>query len=424
MNDFVVPYQGQGSMFDEQDIAAVTALLRSDKHLSSGVERAAFEAEFARYVGAPHAVSVTSCTMALQLATQLLDLRPGDEVIASPLTFQATVAPLLGREVTVRFADIDADSLGLSPASAAGLIGPRTRAVYVTHYGGLAADLGGLRELTSAHRLALVEDCAHALGTRYRGRHAGTVGDIGCWSFHSLKNMSTLGQGGMVTTADGGWDSRLRRIGAIEPDADFAPSAAQATFGPCQPPGVDDPERHCKNAYTHDCTAVRAGGSNAIMSEPAAAVGRTQLHKLPRFVERRRAIAGYLNERLSRLPGVRVHEDLPGREHSYHLYTFRLENAPTGQRDELVRRLHHEYGVEIILRYFPLHLLPEWRFHGGAYGQAPVAERVWFNELVNLPMYPAMRDWQVEYLADAVTAALRDVTGTHRATKVAEEVAS
>ncbi len=187
MTEFVVPYHGQGSIFDETDVAAVTNLLLSGKHLSSGTERSAFEQEFAGSVGACHAVSVTSCTMALELATYLLDLRPGDEVIASPLTFQATVAPLLTRRVTVRFADIDPESLALDPASVQRLIGPSTRAVYVTHYGGLAADLDRLRELADAHGIALLEDCAHALGTLYHGRSVGTIGDVGCWSFHSLK---------------------------------------------------------------------------------------------------------------------------------------------------------------------------------------------------------------------------------------------
>ncbi|WP_327000850.1 DegT/DnrJ/EryC1/StrS family aminotransferase [Dactylosporangium sp. NBC_01737] len=402
MNDFVVPYHGQGSIFDDDDIAAVTTLLRSDRHLSSGVERAAFETEFARATGAPYAVSVTSCTMALDLATHLLDLQPGDEVIASPLTFQATVTALLGRQVTVRFADIEPDSLALDPRSVHRLIGPRTRAVYVTHYGGLAADLDALRAVTDAGGVALVEDCAHALGTRYQGRPVGTVGDIGCWSFHSLKNMSTMGQGGMLTTARPGWHDTLRRIGSIEPDADFTPRRTTAGFGAYAAPQPGDPERHAKNAYTHDCTAVRCGGSNAIMSEPAAAVGRTQLAKLPAFVARRRQLAGYLNERLGALPGVRVHGDLPGREHSYHLYTFRLDGAGPGARDALIRRLHHQHGIEIILRYFPLHLLPEWRALGGELGQAPVAERIWFNELVNLPIYPAMQDWQVEHMADAI----------------------
>ncbi|GAA0467702.1 spore coat protein [Paractinoplanes deccanensis] len=414
MTEFVVPYHGQGSIFDETDIAAVAGLLRSDKHLSSGFERRAFEQEFADDVGAGHAVSVTSCTMALELATHLLDLRPGDEVIASPLTFQATVSPLLTRGITVRFADVDPESLALDPAGVLRQITPRTRAVYITHYGGLAADLDRLRALADAHDIALVEDCAHALGTRYRGRGVGTIGDVGCWSFHSLKNMSTLGQGGMVTTGSAEWAGRLRRVSSIEPDADFTARPAPTAFGAHESPLPDDPERHCKNAYTHDCGTVRAGGTNAIMSEPAAAVGRTQLAKLPSFVARRRGLAGYLNERLGALPGVRVHGDLPEREHSYHLYTIRLEGAAPGVRDELIRRLHHEHRVEIILRYFPLHLLPEWRARGGAYGQAPVAERIWFQELINLPIYPAMRDSQVEYVADAVTTALRDVTAGSR----------
>ncbi len=414
MTEFVVPYHGQGSIFDETDVAAVTNLLLSGKHLSSGTERSAFEQEFAGSVGACHAVSVTSCTMALELATYLLDLRPGDEVIASPLTFQATVAPLLTRRVTVRFADIDPESLALDPASVQRLIGPSTRAVYVTHYGGLAADLDRLRELADAHGIALLEDCAHALGTLYHGRSVGTIGDVGCWSFHSLKNMSTMGQGGMLTTGSSAWAGTLRRVSGIEPDADFTERATPIIFGGHKPPLPDDPERHCKNAYTHDCGTVRAGGSNAIMSEPAAAVGRTQLAKLPSFVARRRKLAGYLNERLGALPGVRVQGDLPDREHSYHLYTIRLEGARPGQRDELIRRLHHEYKIEIILRYFPLHLLPEWRAQGGAYGQAPVAERVWFEELVNLPIYPAMLDSQVEYVADAVSTALREVIAGQR----------
>lgn len=405
-SSFVVPYAGQGSVFDAVDVAAVSRLLLSEKHLSSGQERGAFEAEFAASVGAAHAVSVTSCTMALELATHLFDLGEGDEVIVSPLTFQATATPLLGRPVAVRFGDVDEGSLALSADTVEPLIGPRTRAIYVTHYGGLAADLGPLVELARAHELLLLEDCAHALGTLYRGQPVGTLGDVGCWSFHSLKNMSTLGQGGMVTTADPSWALRLRRLRAMEPDADFVPRDEPLRLGDYDPPRPGDPERHAKNAYTHDCTRLRGGGMNAIMAEPSAAVGRTQLRKLPAFVARRRHLAGRLNERLGAIPGIRPHGDMPTSQHAYHLYTFRLVDAAPGERDELIRRLHHEHGVEIVLRYFPLHLLPEWRSRGGAFGQAAVAERIWFNELVNLPLYPALTDWQIEYLADAVEASL------------------
>ncbi|MFF8959591.1 DegT/DnrJ/EryC1/StrS family aminotransferase [Streptomyces sp. NPDC014894] len=407
MTDFVVPYLGQGSEFDESDIDAVTSLLRSRRHLSSGEERGAFEAEFAAAVGAEHAVATTSCTMALHLTVRLLGLRPGDEVIASPLTFQATVAPLLGREVTVRFADIDEDTLGLSPAAVEALLTPRTRAVLLTHYGGLAARPRRIAELAKAHGAALVEDCAHALGSLDEGVPLGTSGTAGCWSFHSLKNISTLGQGGMVTTGSAELARTLRRIREMDPDADFVARDGAPDFGPA--PGPDAPERHAKNAYSHDCVAVRTGGLNAVMSEPAAAVGRTQLRRLPSFVARRREVADRLNARLGALPGVSVHGDLPGSAHCYHLYTFRVTGLPPGGRDELVRRLHHRYGIEIVLRYFPLHLLPEWRLRGGRYGQCPVAERVWFSELVNLPLYPSLTERQTSYMADAVERTVEDL---------------
>lgn len=406
---FMIPYRGQGSTFDETDIEAATRLLRSGHHLSSGVERTLFEEEFAGHTGAAHAVTTTSCTMALELSTHLLGLSPGDEVIASPLTFQATVAPLLSRNVVVRFADISPLTLGLDVDSATQLISARTRALYVTHYGGLPADLDALADLAAAHGVALVEDCAHALGARYRGRRTGTMGDLGCWSFHSLKNISTLGQGGMVTTKRDDWAHRLRRITQMEPDADYQLRDRPVGFGPHSVPRPDDPERHAKNAYTHDCLAIRMGGLNSVLSEPAAAVGRTQLRRLPAFIRRRRQIAHYLNERLAALPGVLPHHDLRDSEHAYHLYTFRLLDAEPGLRDALVRRLQHHYGIEIVLRYFPLHLLPEWRARGGHYGQAPVAERIWFRELVNLPIYPTLTDREVTYMADAVECALAEV---------------
>jgi dTDP-4-amino-4,6-dideoxygalactose transaminase len=202
MTGYRVPQHGQGSGFDERDIAAVAALLRSGAHLSDGRQVAAFEREYAAYTGAPEAIAVTSCTMALELVTRVLDLRPGDEVIATPLTFQATTAALLGLDVRVRFADVDPDTLCLDPDRVAALVTPRTRAVYTTHYGGLCGGVRELRALTERHRIVLVEDCAHALGAAVDGRSAGCWGDFGCWSFHSLKNISTLGQGGMVTTRD------------------------------------------------------------------------------------------------------------------------------------------------------------------------------------------------------------------------------
>ncbi|HEX5116505.1 MAG TPA: DegT/DnrJ/EryC1/StrS family aminotransferase [Pseudonocardiaceae bacterium] len=406
-----VPQTGQGSGYDDADIAAVVDLLRSPAHLSDGHQVALFERDFATRIGARDAVAVTSCTMALELVTRVLDLRAGDEVIATPLTFQATTAALLGLPVRVRFADIDPDTLCLDPAAVARLITPRTRAIYTTHYAGLC---GGIRELASLaqqHDITLVEDCAHALGASADDKAAGSWGDFGCWSFHSLKNISTLGQGGMVTTRDPERAERIRALRAMNPDARFVPRHRSMSFGRYGTPTLPRPVTHEKNAYTHDCASIRGSGLNATMSEPAAAVGRTQLARLPDLLERRRMLAGLLDRGLADVSGVRVLPVPPGHEHARHLYPVLLD-GPTPARDDVARRLE-ALGVEIVLRYFPLHLLPEWRAKGCRLGTAPVAERLWFTRLLNLPLSPQLSIDQIEYVVAAVRSALQPEQ-THR----------
>lgn len=402
---YVVPYAGQGSVFGTDDLAAIEALFRSGAHLAGSVERDAFEAEFAAAVGVPQAVSTTSCTVALQLATHFVGLRPGEEVIATPLTYQATLNALLTLPVKVTFCDIDPDTLCLDAACLAELISPRTRAVFLTHYGGLMADVAAIADLTREHGAFLVEDCAHALGAADRNAHAGTIGDAGCWSFQSLKNISTLGQGGMLTLRSAEHAALARRLRAGEPDADFEACVASLRFGHHEAPAPGGPIAHDKNAWTHQCTTIRAAGTNAMMSEPAAAVGRTQLRKLDAFVERRRSIAKRFDEALEDIPGVRPQLEPAGQRHAYHLYTAFVEERSGFSRDALARRLEAD-GVEVILRYFPLHLLPEWRLRGGRYGACPVAERVWFDQLLNLPIYPTMTDEHVDHVVGALRRAV------------------
>jgi perosamine synthetase len=397
---YKVPYKGQGSEFGQEELDSLSDILLSGRHLSDGTEREAFETEFAAHLSVPHVRTVTSCTVALGFATYLCDLKEADEVITSPLTFQSTAAALLHLPVKVLFADIDPLTLCLDPDSLEQLVTPRTRAIFVTHYGGRIAPMPEIVSIADAVDAMVVEDCAHALGSTEFGKPP-HLGHISTWSFHSLKNISTLGQGGALGFHDSKFDEIIRRIRAMEPDARFAPKERPSTFGPhSKAPPV---ESHSKNAYTADCTEIRHGGTNALMSDPAAAVGRVQLRKLGNLVDRRRSIAQRLDQVLRTVPGVRLISDVPMSRSSYHLYTFLVE--PDIDRNAVVRRLESA-GVEIILRYFPLHLLPEWRKRGSRYGDCPVTETVWFSQLVNLPIYPTMTDEQVDFMANATVDAI------------------
>lgn len=394
----------KGSRFDEEEVEAVRAMLISDGHLADATVCARFEAELRDYLGAVDVVVTSSCTMALELVTRYLGLGAGDQVVAAPLTYLATTASLLDRGCQISWCDIDDDTLSMSPRRLRELSSPDIKAVYLTHYGGDIARIDEICALARASGAVVVEDCAHALGTTWHGRAAGTFGDFGCFSFHSLKNMSTLGTGGAIATTSTQVAASLRRLRHVETHADLV--ARQDVFGAdsiARPLPVG--EGHEGQAFTHDCLKILRGGTNAVMSDVAAAAGRIQLRKLPGFLAARTATAARLDAELGKLPGIQTLPARAGVRHAHHLYTFLAETRRL--RDAILWKLQ-QGGVEVVQRYFPLHLLPEYRLAGGSLGQCPTAERVWFERLVNLPIHPWLTSTDFDYLAALVRAAVAE----------------
>ena len=189
-----------GSTFNEEEIDAIRRVLASGDTLTRGSEVELFEKEFATYCNAKNAVSVNSCGAALRIATQVLNLSSKDEIICQANAFWVTIVHLLERGVKIKCADIDPYSLNIDPSKIEPLITSKTKAIYIMHHGGNPADLDPIREITEEHGLVLVEDAAHAIGAEYKDRKIGSDSDIACFSFSTLKNMSTLGEGGMFVT--------------------------------------------------------------------------------------------------------------------------------------------------------------------------------------------------------------------------------
>lgn len=395
--EYEVPYPRLGSFLGAEEIGVLGEVLASGEQLSQGRWRDRFEQAFREFVGSRHALSVTSGTVALEIAISLLDLRPGDEVVATPQTYQATVQALLGLPVTVRFCDVDSNSLNLDPARLAEVVNDRTRAVLLVHYGGLPAPMCEILSITRPRGITVIEDCAHSLGASYLDRRPGSLADIGCFSFHSSKIITTLGEGGMITLDRDDWARRVERIRGNECDGTYRPVANNLA----EVPKALYPGR----AHTHACVSVNNAGTNATMSEPAAAVGLVQLGRLPELTARRQQIAAALDEELRDCDAIRTQSIPSGSTHARHLYTCFTRPDQDIDRDALVRALE-ELGVEIWLRYFPLHLLPEWRARGHGLDECPTAERLWFGEQLNLPCHPTMTDAQVEKLLSAIRKAV------------------
>lgn len=398
-----VPFPARGSILDVDELAAVCELVRSDHTLSGGEFRDRFERRFRDYIGTAHAISVTSGTVALELAIHLADLRPGDEVIVTPQTYQATIQPLLDREVKVTFCDVDPHTLNMGPDVLETLISDRTAAIVLVHYGGYPAEMNRIMDAARKNGAFVIEDCAHALGSSYHGRIPGSLADIGCFSFHSSKNLTTLGEGGMLTFDRDDCAERLARIRSNQVDGIFRPAGNHLL----EPPALLPWMMFAEDVYQVDCAEVSRAGTNATLSEAAAAIGIVQMDRLAELSSRRRSTAHRLDKIVAGYEGLRLHRPPSIIEHAYHLYTFFVD-AGADVRERLVRTLDRR-GIEVQLRYFPLHLTPEWRSRGHGIGECPIAEQTWFSGHMNLPCHPTLSDEQIDYLVETLDRSLAEV---------------
>ncbi|WP_414504650.1 DegT/DnrJ/EryC1/StrS family aminotransferase [Streptomyces sp. NEAU-L66] len=398
---YVVPWGKRGSMSTGAEAAVLADLVHESAPLPAGTRRERFERSFAESVGSRHAISVNSAAVALHMAIRMLDLAPGDEVIATPQTHRATVQPLLDHDVRVRFCDIDPTTLNLDPAALEALITPRTRALLLVHYGGCPAEMDTVMALARHHGFLVLEDCVHALGARYRGQSPGSLADIAAFSLHNDRAGTVLGEGGLITCNRDDWAQRLHRLRAHDTDTRTARPRAARAPEPGVPAGA---------TYTVPLQrgCVRRPGSDATMTEAAAALGQAQLARVETAAAKRRALAGRLDEVLARYPFLTPQSAPAHSTHAYHLYTCFAGHQEL--RDRLVLALDRR-GVEIQLRYFPQHLLPQWRHRGHLRGECPVAERSWFEQHLNLPCHALLTPHQEDYLIEALDGSLAELNG-------------
>lgn len=377
-------------IFDDRERRRLLAVLESGQWWY-GERVREFEAAYAAFQGARHAVSCTNGTAALEMGLRALGVLEGDEVIVPPYTFVATASAVITVGAVPVFADIELDSLNLDPAAVERKITPRTRAVVPVHVGGRMADMDRLNALAVRHGLVVLEDAAHAWGSQWRGRGAGTLGQAGTFSFQFSKNL-TAGEGGMLVTDDEALAELCR------------------SFSHCG-------RRKGGAWYDHDYL-----GSNLRMTEFQAALLLAQLERLPEQLARREAHAALLDRALAGLPGIRLLPPEPRMtRRSYHLYVFRVDEAVLGlSRDRFLEALCAE-GVPASKGWYrPLYRngLFQNAHRGPAHGiTAPLAHKGVDYTSVECPVceqvcreavwiaHPALlaEPAQVRLIADAVT---------------------
>ena len=380
MSSPTLPYGRQ--LIEDDDVEAVARVLRSD-FLTTGPEVERFEAELAEACGARHAVAVANGTAALHCAYAACGLGPGDEIITSPLTFSATANMALALGARPVFADVDPTTLCLDARAVERALSPRTRAISSVDFAGHPADMDELNALGKRHGLLVVEDAAHAIGSRYRGRPVGSLAPLTTFSFHPVKTITT-GEGGAILTDDAQLAQRLR---------DFRNHGL-----------VREAERLSRNdgPWYYE---VQTLGFNYRLSALQCALGRSQLLKLERFVGRRREIVARYRAQLasSGLDFVVERADV---QPAWHLFAVQVPGGAAARASvfaSLQRR-----GIAPQVHYIPVNALPLYRDHQRE--RTPIAAAA-AERLISLPLYPAMTDADVDRVIQATREALDELQG-------------
>jgi perosamine synthetase len=361
----------------DADIKAVVEALCSG-WLTTGPRVAEFEKAFAAHCGAGEGVAVNSGTAALHCAMRAIRIQPGDEVIVPAITFAASANAALYEGAVPVFADVEADTLLIDPASVAAKITPKTKAIVAVDYAGQPADYNALRELAKGRGIRIVADACHAPGATYKGRSTGTLGDISCFSFHPVKHLTTC-EGGMAVTDDTEMAAHMRRFRNHGIDSDHR-------------------TREAKGAHAYDMAEL---GYNYRLPDVQCALGTAQLTRLAGWVAARQRIAALYDEALAGVAEVTPLRTRKDRTNAHHLYVVRL--ADHIDRDRAFARLRGE-GIGANVHYAPVYLHSYYQSRGYRAGLAPVAEAA-AARILTLPMFPAMTGADVARVVAALERA-------------------
>ena len=365
-----------GSIYGEEEVEAVVAAMRAAFDVSKGFGFAAppipdFEKAFADYVGTKHAVAINSAGPGLDMAMRYLDLQPGDEVIVPAVNFVAAPLAVIGAGGQVVWGEVDPRTFQLDPNDVEKRITPRTRAIFPVHMNGLSAPMDDYFELAERYPheehgpLAVIGDAARACGGGYKGTKIGKKGLLTVFSLHTMKNICTLGEGGMITTDN------------------------------------DDVAAYCRSTRFYGGDTEVWGTSN-VMTTPQAAVGLVQLRKLDDLIAGRRRLAHQRHEFLAEVPELTLPYEPPDCEHSFYLYTCLAPEHWAGEkRDKLMKTMDDEFGVKCVIANPPVYTYRTFlRDHTP--GQTLPASEKLGARLFCVPIHPAMSDEDNEYISASV----------------------
>jgi len=378
--DFKIKFSGKSHDYTQEEIDAVVHAMKTAEPYTQGVFQKEFEQKFCDYIGANHAFAVNNATAALELAAQLCQFQSGDEVIIPAHTFTSSAYPFAKKGAKIVWADIDLQTRVVTVDTFAKKITPKTKAIVVVHLYGYVADMPEIVSLANQHNILLIEDAAQSMGTSIEGKKSGTFGDIGIFSLHSHKNITTLGEGGVLVVKDpevAGIIPLLRHNGhcpfPFEREHYWIPAMGN----------VDFPELNGQILWPN----------NYCLGEVECALGAKLLDRIDRMNQEKRARALYFIDTLCQYGALEFHR-VDYDRHNYHLLVARVTN---GRRDEIMKLMAYEKQIQCVVQYYPLNRYPFYQKLGFGEADCPNTD-LFFDNMISFPFHHWMSDHDFEYM--------------------------
>ncbi|OGE42652.1 UDP-4-amino-4,6-dideoxy-N-acetyl-beta-L-altrosamine transaminase [Candidatus Daviesbacteria bacterium RIFCSPLOWO2_01_FULL_39_12] len=373
------------AVFGKEEEREVIETLRSG-WITLGPRTKKFEEDLAKYVGVRYAIATSSCSAALHLAMLAIGIKKGDEVITTPFTFAATAHAIIHCGGKPVFVDIDPQTFNIDPKKIEKKITAKTKAILPVDYGGQPVDLDAICQIAKKHNLYVVEDAAHTIGAKYKGKNIGPIADLTCFSFHPVKNMTT-GDGGAVVTNNKKLAEKIMvlRVNGMDKES-WKRNTSSGTWD----------------------YAIVSDGYKYHMNDIQAALGIQQIKKLEKFRKIREKLANVYDEYLADYKEVQIPKRVLGITHAHNIYGILVDTTNLKiTRNEIMERLK-EYNIGSIVYFRPLHLQPYFqKTFGYKTGDFPNAEYV-FDRLICLPLYPGMGKSDVLFVVKVLKSIISD----------------
>lgn len=390
--EFKINFSGKAHTYTDDEIQTVIEAMRSADPLTQGKYRDTFEQAFCAYNGSKYAFSVCNATAALEMAAQMCLFEEGDEIVAPSHTFTSSVYPFVKKGARVKWADIDITTRVVTLNSIKKCITSKTKAIVVVHlYGFIIPEIEAIALFAQENRLLLIEDVAQAMGTEINGRKAGTFGDFGIFSFHSHKNITTLGEGGMLTVK-------------TEKYANIIPLLRHN--GHC---GFDYPRSEYWLPAMGNLDLPNLDGydlmpNNYCLGEIECALGTKLLERLDTINNEKRSRALAFIDALQEYPILQFHR-VDDKRHNYHLLVASVQNS---QRDNIMRKLAYEYKIKCVVQYYPLNRYPLYQKLGFGEAVCPNADH-FFDNMISFPFHHWMSDTEFDYMLQSTISVLKEL---------------